>query len=351
MLKITLNETEKWKKTIKLFEEYDVYYLPEYLNAFQLNGDGNPVLFYHKGENYEAANVVILRKISDIEGLGQFKSNEDKYDIITPYGYGGFLVNGEITDKNINELSDIYTEFCRSEHIISEFVRFHPLLHNHEKLENMYEVVEAGNTVLMELHSEEDIWKNITSKNRNMIRKAEKNGIVIKNGFSKNLMKSFRVLYEATMDRDHAQKYYYFNDQFYESILAKAKDMAKIFYAEYEDKIISASIILYSNGKMHYHLSGSDYSYRQYAPTNLLLWEAAKWGCRNGFRVFHLGGGVGGSKDSLYKFKKSFNRNSENGFFIGKKVFDHEIYEELTRQAEKLAGTLKNNFFPEYRAF
>ena len=58
--------------------------------------------------------------------------------------------------------------------IISEFVRFHPMVKNHEASRSFYEVIKLGEVVHMDLSSPEEIWKNFISKNRNSIRKAIK---------------------------------------------------------------------------------------------------------------------------------------------------------------------------------
>ena len=65
-------------------------------------------------------------------------------------------------------------------------------------------------------------------------------------------------------------------------------------------------------------LVSSDREYQHFAPTNLLLYEVACWGCENGYKTFHLGGGLDSKEDSLYKFKSAFNRNSDNTFSIGR---------------------------------
>ena len=100
---------------------------------------------------------------------------------------------------------------------------------------------------------------------------------------------------------------------------------------------------------MHYHLSTSDRRYQRLA-TNLLLYEAACWGCENGYESFHLGGGLGSKEDSLYKFKKAFNKNSETYFSIGKKIFDQGKYDELVNMRKRFNHNCANtNFFPQYR--
>lgn len=83
------------------------------------------------------------------------------------------------------------------------------------------------------------------------------------------------------------------------------------------------------NGYMNYHLSRSLREHGSFAPTNLLLYEVALWGCEHGMRTFYLGGGVGSGEDSLYKFKKAFYKGNLHRFYIGRKVFDLDVYQEL----------------------
>lgn len=40
----------------------------------------------------------------------------------------------------------------------------------------------------------------------------------------------------------------------------------------------------------------------EFITSGLKVYKAAIWGCEQGFRTFHLGGGVGSGEDNLYKF-------------------------------------------------
>lgn len=91
------------------------------------------------------------------------------FDFATPYGYGGWLIEG---NEDTSKLFDSYLSWCKENGIISEFVRFHPVLKNHVYSENNYDVIPLGETIAMDLTSPDVIWQNIISKNRNMIRKA-----------------------------------------------------------------------------------------------------------------------------------------------------------------------------------
>lgn len=341
----TLEQSREWDTVVRSFVDYDVYYLSGYVKAFQIHGDGEPFLFYYEDSNIRGIHVVMLRDIErDKHFTGKIEKNR-YFDFSTPYGYGGWLTEGtDITD--ITGLSEIYTEWCKKNGIISEFVRFHPVLKNHALNGSMYEVIPLGETVTMDLSSPEIIWANITSKNRNMIRKAKKNGVKIYNGRYPDIYKKFKEVYDRTMEKDHAENYYYFGDAFYKSILDDLPWNAQIFYAEWEGNIIAAAIMLMANGRINYHLSGSVKRYGNLASSNLLLYEAALWGCMNGYKTLYLGGGVGSGEDSLFRFKRAFYRGKElYRFYIGKKIYNMEKYNELISMREPT----ESRYFPQYR--
>lgn len=337
-----MSQAKEWDELVRSFANYDVYYLSGYVKAFQIHGDGEPQLFYYN-ENGLRGIYVYMKRNTAIEGV---------YDSITPYGYGGFLLEGNDSSENMNALWNAYVDKMKSENIVDNFVRYHPVLANAVPMKTCSDVIDLGKTVSMDLTSEEVIWKNIHSKNRNMIRKAEKNGIVIRHGQGLELFDDFIKIYNATMDKDNAEPYYYFKPEFYKSIHEDLKDNYEMFWAEYDGKIIAMSIMIYANGRLNYHLSGSDLQYRNLAPSNLLLYKAAMWGMDKGMKTFHLGGGVGSGEDNLYKFKIAFNRFSDCQFSIAKHIFDNEKYDELVAErASRDAGFDKESkFFPLYRS-
>ena len=335
-------ESAKWDNIVKSFSEYDVYYLSGYVKAFMIHGDGEPQLLYYQTDTLRAIYVYMKRQ-TFLEGI---------YDSITPYGYGGVLFEGNTSFENLRSFWIEYNNLMISENIIDNFVRYHPVIANANKMREVSEVVDLGNTIALDLSSPELIWENISSKNRNMIRKAEKNGITIHHGCDYSLFKEFIPIYNATMDKDFASDYYYFKEDFYKSIFNDLEGHYEIFYAKYCDKIVAMSIILFANKQMHYHLSGSILEYRNLAPSNLLLYKAALWGYEHNYKTFHLGGGVGSGEDGLYKFKLSFNKKSDFRFSIGKQIFNIDTYNLLInkRSAEDNEFDINSSFFPLYRS-
>ena len=337
-----LEQSEQWDAIVRSFREHDVYWLSGYVRAFQIHGDGEPLLFFYEDGKTRGINVVMKRDVAKaVHFAGKIEEGRF-FDFATPYGYGGWIIEGD----DPGELFAAYERWTAKNGIISEFVRFHPMLKNHAACASFYEIVQLGEVVHMDLASPEGIWDNITSKNRNMIRKAVKNDVKVYNGRFPEIFETFRNIYNGTMDKDEAEEYYYFGKPFYTSILDDLPENAQVFWAEKDGKAIAASIMIFANGRMNYHLSGSLREFSSLAPGNLILYKAALWGCANGYRTFHLGGGVGSGEDSLFKFKRAFYKGDLNRFHIGKKIFSQEKYDELLGMREPI----ESGYFPQYRA-
>jgi len=337
-----LDQAEQWDAVVRSFKNFDVYWLSGYVKAFQIHGDGDPLLFCYESDDCRGINVVMKRDVADDPHFKGKIEERTYFDFATPYGYGGWIIEGEDTEG----LFSAYTKWIEKNEIISEFVRFHPIVKNHERCTDFYEVIQLGEVVHMELSSPEDIWNNIISKNRNVIRKAIKNDVKIYNGRFPEIYEKFRFIYNGTMDKDDAGEYYYFKESFYESVLNDLEQNAQVFWAEKDGQVIAASIMLAANGRMNYHLSGSLREFSSLAPGNLILYKAALWGCANGYKTFYLGGGVGSGEDSLFKFKRAFYKGDLNHFYIGKKIYDQKKYDELLNMREPI----ESGYFPIYRA-
>ena len=339
---IGIEESKLWDQIVCGFANHDVYYLSGYVRAFEIHRDGIPQLLYYDNNGLRAIYVYMKRKTS-IDGI---------FDSITPYGYGGVLFEGDTSETNLKTFWDAYVDKMNEESVVDNFVRYHPVLANAIQMKEVSQVIDLGKTIALDLTSPEIIWENIVSKNRNMIRKSEKSGVEIHHSKDMKLFNDFIRIYNATMDKDNADAYYYFGEDFYKSIHEDLYDNYEMFYATYEGKIISMSIIIFANNQMHYHLSGSLLEYRNLAPTNLLLYKAALWGYEQGFKTFHLGGGVGSGEDNLYKFKAAFNRNSNYRFSVTKDIFDQVKYDELVgiRAMEDAWFDAESSFFPLYRS-
>jgi hypothetical protein len=323
----------------------DIYFDMDYLKNSERIEKGKLDFFFYEDNNGKGKNIFIKREVK------QNIVEDSLYDLITPYGYGGPLIEIKQEDNKevfIETYFKKYEEYCNKNNIVSEFVRFHPLEKNYEYSKDFYNVTYNSNTIFIDLSSEEIIESNIISKARNMIRKAEKNHLVFEEDKKFETIEKFIELYYETMNKNNASALYYFDKEyFYDIFLLKNK--VKLFNVKHEDKIIATSMILIGEKWIHYHLSANTEIGYKLAANNFLLYNIAKWGHKNGYKKFHLGGGYGGNESPLYKFKHSMNKNGILEFYIGKKIFNKELYEKLVDEKMLNDKEKENTFFPLYR--
>ena len=337
---ITLEDSKKWDDTVRSFKDQDVYYLSGYLKSLLINGDGYPLLFYYRDKDVRGINVVLKRDVADdIRFAGLEKGKY--FDFTSPYGYGGWIVEGE----DYAPLFLKYEKWCLDNNIICEFVRFHPLIENQKYCLDSYNVIPLGQVISLDLSDYDTMWANMSSRNRNKIKKAMNFGVKVSIG-GKEKLDSFIKIYEETMTRDNAEDYYFFKRDYYDCLFDELKDEICIFNSELDGKELSDCIIFKVNDRLSYHLAGSTRTSGNIYETNLLIYEVAKWGCEHGCRSLILVGGVGSAEDNLYRFKKGFDDKHSYQFYIGKKMYNQEVYDYLISRRSDIHNM---NYFPAYR--
>lgn len=324
---IMSDDKDKWNGIVKSFEQHDVYYLNEYVASFNYLNEGKPLLVYYYGDKMRLCYTVLQRDIAEFVKFTGLLEKGRYYDWITPYGYGGPLTES-FNQKEMSDFFNLLNDYCKSNKIVTQFFRFHPLLQNQDVFEHHCRLQRVKYTVFIDIADQAIIYTNMDSKNRNMVKKAQKNGIEIVIDNSEMAKSTFVEIYKGTMQRKNASGFYYFNQKFFDDMFANLAPHYTLFNARLKGKTVSTAIIMHCNGSLHYHLAASLREYMHLAPNNLLLYTAACWGAEQGYKSFHLGGGVG-IEDSLFSFKKSFNKKGLIDFYIGSSVFSDKTYQEL----------------------
>ena len=158
---IELNEKEKWNSVVKAFKNWDIYYLQEYAASFQLHGDGTPLLIEYFDKHTHFCYVVMCSDIAESPKFKDLIKPGEYYDFETPYGYGGPLCDSIIPENSQKEfLSDI-SEYACKHGIVSQFIRFHPLLMNHEAAPLIFETRYLHDTIYIDTASPDLIMQNI----------------------------------------------------------------------------------------------------------------------------------------------------------------------------------------------
>ena len=306
-------EPDAWNGLLAELGLVDVYLTREYVEAACLLEPGRP-LFLSTGEAVLAA---ILR--------------EDPTDVVTPYGYGGPVGAG---------FWEPYDDWCRENGVVTTFVRFHPLYANHRYAPAQTKVEPLGGTVAWRLDEHPDLFEGMHRHHRRVARKALVAGVEATAAVAPDSLDPFRSLYERTMDRREAAGFYYFPPDYWRALETGLREHVVLFEAGGDAKLLC----LAAPPWLHYHLGASSEAGRELGASTLLFLEAARWAQELGYTRFHLGGGVGGARDSLYEFKLRFDPGGELEAAVGKAIHDVAAYRALAGPAAGLDG-----FFPAYR--
>lgn len=136
------------------------------------------------------------------------------------------------------------------------------------------------------------------------IRRAERAGVSIVRGDSLRELKEFYRLHTQTRSRLGAlvQPSRFFRVLWNRVITA---GLGRLLLARHEGKTIAAALFLHWNGHVHYLLGASDTSVWGLRPNNLLLWEAIRDACGEGYESFDWGFTDLGNK-GLRDFKRGW---------------------------------------------
>lgn len=335
---ISSDKVEKWDEYLEAIDTSDVQYMCNYLKLFADYEQGEALLCIYEDENGLVYYPFIKKSID----------NTKYFDITGPYGYGGPLYK---VIKSKCELArgfrEEFDKYCNENNIISEFIRFHPMLDNHKYLQNHLEVLEIKKIVYVDLtKSEEEIFASYKSSNRRCIKQAIRENVeVFKDN---NSFEDFKKIYEDTMDRNSATDYYYFNDSFFKTINSTMGNNIDYYYSKREDKVIATELVLYSRDFAHSYLGGTLRDFFQYKPNHLLCHEVILDCKRRGMKYYILGGGYY-PKDGIFNYKLTYNPTGIRSYYVGKKIHNNSIYENLVKEIFKEDEMENVNYFPLYR--
>lgn len=346
-------ETERhlWRA---VFEELpvdrrDVYFEPEYVQAYADSADveaccavcklGTALLLYpflksRIGRDGEPPNVLALM------------------DIQSPYGYGGPVVNpaGE-APQFLQQAWSRFSEWCAAERIVSEFVRFHPLLENVRWSPQAMRTFKDRVTVPIMLESYEGTLRGSSyyRTHRQMLNKAERLGFSFHVLTGRSELSWFVPLYQETQEFLQAGSETSFGMKYFETLTEGLGERAWLGVVKQSGAITAAALVLESPVYLHSHLMG----YRRNMPTagmtNVLYHGIALEGASRGKAVLHMGGGrTACEQDSLLRFKESLSP-ARADFWLGTICHNHTQYEELGREWERKNGPRPKNYFQFYR--
>lgn len=335
-----------WNTVLDGFIENDLYFKYEYFDLYKKHYNLDFEAIFWENDYIKVFWPHLIRNISKLDKFKDFNF----YDSVTPYGYGGPLINLKVNNQieaseSIKSFAKYYKDYVSRNNFVSEFLRFHPIFKNWKMLDNLFNVEYLNDVIIMDLtRNLNEIWKDFRKGHKYDIKKSIMKGCVVKfiNNPSKEEIDNFIKLYYKTMDKNKAAQKYYFSEDFIGDHFKFLN--AILVQAEYGDDIIGSNICLYENDYIHYHLSGSVVNVENVYPSHLMIFELIKWAKERNIKYFNFGGGRG-SNDSLFRFKKGFSKMIRP-FYVAKLIYNNDVYDELTNINYK---SVAKDYFPSYR--
>lgn len=137
---------------------------------------------------------------------------------------------------------------------------------------------------------EEELMKQLKSKTRYNVRYAEKSGVSVFENSTDEGFEQFSKLYFDTVRR---QTYYGHNESYHRRVWQAMKHgVAHILIAEYRNEPLAAYELFLFDNKLYYPYGGSSDSHRNLMASNLLMWEAIRFGKRMGATEFDMWGSL-----------------------------------------------------------
>ncbi len=322
----------------------DIYFSPNYGKLYEKAENGKAVCWTYNGKEGVVLHQFILRRIPIL-------TEESWFDIVTPYGYGGPIIEKINDGHSKEELTDAFekefSKYCKENNIVSEFVRFHPILKNAYDFGNVYSPKCIRQTLGTSLEFEDPLLEEFSKGCRKNIRRTTSAGVSCRVTLAPKDISVFKDIYYATMDRNSATEYYYFDDEYFQKCLEFFGENLLLVEAMYNEKTISAGLYFVYNDIIHIHLSGTLTEFLKLSPAYLLRYSVMVWGKENGYKLIHHGGGKSNSRDdSLFLFKKQFAQKTEFDFYVGKKIWNELAYDALCK---KVNVDKEEEYFPAYR--
>ncbi|MEK7573401.1 MAG: peptidoglycan bridge formation glycyltransferase FemA/FemB family protein [Patescibacteria group bacterium] len=301
----------------------------------------HPLQSWQWGEFREKTAVKVIRGLSTEASAKEGENFQLTIHKVPYTNFNiGYLPKGNLPDKSlISKLKEIGKEnkciFIQLEPAVSTFT-------SQESLRNTSEVAEwtplrwknlnlrpaahplfTKYTFVLDLtRSEEELLKNMHSKTRYNIKVAQKHGVEIVEDNSDKAFKEYLKLTQETTKRQnfyaHTRKYH---ELMWETLRANGKQTtdyskltAHLLLANYKPKSVggrpetlAAWILFTFKDTLYYPYGASSDKYRETMASNLIMWEAIKFGKKLGLKKFDMWGALGENpdpKDSWYGFHK-----------------------------------------------
>ena len=173
------------------------------------------------------------------------------------------------------------------------------------------------------------MWRQTRSDHRNHINRARRDGTrIVFDDWDR--LGEWVAVYHDNMRRVGASSYYFFTREHLAALHDAVGDRMHLAVALEGDEVVGGNTFFEHDGIATGYVSSTRRARNRYAD-ELLYDEVRRWCKDRGDTVFHLGGGKGGSNDSLFSYKAGFSPG-RHPFHTWRVVADPDAYRAAGRR-------------------
>ena len=330
---IDATDREVWNAKLARIGEVDATCLAAYHLAYALRvPQSRAVLWHYSLEGQELVYPFLLTPVI----LGGVDTG--LFDISSAYGYTGPLATTQAPDF-LQQAWQAFDTFAVERNLVAEFIRFSPFNRNEHLAHPLTTVLPNRDLAVTHLPSNEVALRGtLGPKTRNMLRKAEREGLVHRELPLPDHLPAFRALYEETMRRNNAPEFFWYDDAYWNHLLALGSHGLRLFGVYAGPQLVAAAMAVAHGRSGLYHLGASLTEYAKLGAGNLSLYAMSCGLMASGVTFLNMTGGRSArADDPLLLFKRS-NANSTAVFHIGKRVLNIAAYNGLSAQWQRQHG-------------
>jgi hypothetical protein len=347
---IHATQTQSWRAILAQCNRVDPCHLPEYHLAYATRlQQAKPVLWWYESAGHYFAYPFMLAPVYITAPNGD-EHPTSYYDISSVYGYCGALTSHGTEADFIQNAWQAFDLWAQQNHVICEFTRFSPFADNTAQAHPHCQI--SANRILAVSHlsdASKALMNLLPSKTRNMLRKAEKQGLTAREMNIKSELGAFRTLYESTMQRNQATDFFYYDDIYYQHLQMLPHGGLRLFGVFDKQKLVSAAMAITHGASALYHLGANLRDYMHLGAGNLALFAMQSACMQSDIHFVNLTGGRSTALDDpLLRFKKS-NGTHTQPYYIGTRIINQRAYEAVAKQWQAVynqpADTTKIQFY------
>ena len=342
-----LDDRREWREVRAQFSVRRPHDDPAYLDLMSPS-NARARMFYYAGDGFRVMYPFHLCAL-DPQVVGLAFSRQSI--IVTPYGYGGPLVQVDDDRLDSKDMVDAWqaawTDWVQQNSVVTEFVRED--LHSDRLLarDDGARVLGQQNVIVDLTLDSAARWQSYSAKVRKNVKRAREHGLEVQFSVDDEALTAFSHIYHETMDRRGASDSFYLSSDALRTYIdeTRAAGEAVLALVVHDTAVVSTELILVGSHEAYSFLGGTLAEAFHMRPNDLLKHEVCEWGHSRGVREYVLGGGLV-PDDGIFRYKLAFAPYGVVDFFTRRVVAAPDVYDKIVAHRAACAKSEGSTWSP-----